>query len=516
MLRENDFYCSDEEFRARTTKYVSQLSIINLTHARKMSIANGGGFIVRSETPLKPKSIFKADIDSIFSNRFGLLDGEISVNSHRCKCGALSGKIKENIECPSCKTKVKYLGEDMNYFAWIVLKQNRFIHPQFYVFIKSIIKEMILNDILCPLSDAIDADGKVDFEKSKANKEENPYIGLGMIKFEENFKEVLTYFFNKSSNKKTKRETYEFLIHNYNEGIVFTDSFPVYTTHLRPYKFSNVTQCEYSYVNAFFADLANTSIYINTDNFIHSNLYIKNSLLFKFQSIVNEIYNYLLSSVLPNKYGACRKIIGGRCNLTSRNVIKSNSKLGIDEVILSYYSAVKVLEQLIINILHNFNGYSMNDAKVKWELACSKIDPLIWNIIKDIIRNHKSGRGFPLLINRNPTIQFGGIMQSYLIDITDSYALEIPLLICNTMAADFDGDNYNIIWCLYDEIIESATELINPRNNLMISRDKIEFNRSMKLTTDIVVNLNSLHTMYFDCYDEEDYENIRRIKEKYS
>ena len=71
-------------------------------------------------------------------------------------------------------------------------------------------------------------------------------------------------------------------------------------------------------------------------------------------------------------------------------------------------------------------------------------DPTIIAIIEGLIRD--SDRGIPVLINRNPTISIGGIIQAYVVGICDDYTMSISLQIIKGLAADFDR-----IYCPYIE-----------------------------------------------------------------
>lgn len=468
-------------------EYVSQLEILDLTEARILGVTTGKGFVINVSTTTKPKQMISRDKDTIYSNRFGtVLDTErFGIQTYRCQCGMRNGKINDNSICPICHTKTEYVGEDFEYFGWIVLTNDRYIHPQMYILLKSLIGGPTLNDIIEPA------------ELDDNRKRLSIYSGIGISEFENNFDEILKYFVNK---KKNKMDVYKFLIENRQK--VFTDSYPVYTVQLRPIKIDN-GQCEYNDMNEFFVDLSKVAAYLNDDTSTLKNKYLKNKSIYKFQTIVNEIYQYVSGKILPKKYGIIKKCIGGRCNLTSRNVIIPNDTLNVDECIISYYSACKVLEQFIINILYNTLHHDMNSARIRWEKACSIKDPLVENIILDLIKNHKSGRGFPIITNRNPTIKFGGVMALYIIGLNDSYSLEISLLICKTMGADFDGDKFNTLWSLMDDFIDASQDIFNPRNNLFLSKNDGFFNEDMSQTDDIMLNMNSIHQMYYNYTNDE-------------
>lgn len=494
-------------------EYVSKLTIMNLDKWRIQSIQSGNGFVVDVTVRSKAKDVVDENIDSVFSSKFGatLRDQNLFGNAYRCKCGITTGKITDKEICPICRTQVSYIGENLEYYGWIVLKNHKFIHPQVFIFLQSLIGKKTLDEIIKPLQDSSDTDGKRDLSKSKLKNSDNPYIDIGLEEFMNRFDEILLYFYNKNKSKNGGKTELFYEILSYRD-VIFTSSYPVYTTQLRPCNLDN-GRFEYNDMNEFFVSLSKTAAALNS-SIIDHNKRQEYNLLYTFQTTVNEAYLRIRNDYLPDKYGSIRKVIGGRCNLTSRNVIIPNSKLKVDECIMSYYSAVKVLEQYIINILFNFGYTNLNDARIRWEKACAIKDPLVENIIRDLIKNHKSGRGFPVLMNRNPTIDYGGIMQVYVVDINDSYALEIPLLLCKIMGADFDGDKHNVLWCLMDDLIDAAEDLINPRNNMFISKNDGKFNRAMSQTTDIIVNLNSLHDMYFN-YTHEELEQNNIIKKNF-
>ena len=133
-----------------------------------------------------------------------------------------------------------------------------------------------------------------------------------------------------------------------------------------------------------------------------------------------------------------RQLFGGRYNFTARSVIVPGPELRIDEVALSYPCLCGLLEQQIINILHKSYCMKYNDAYKLLHESMHKENPVIRQIIEGIIKS--TDRGIPLLINRNPTISLGGIIQVYCCKISDGFTMSISLPILEGLAADFDGD----------------------------------------------------------------------------
>lgn len=62
-------------------------------------------------------------------------------------------------------------------------------------------------------------------------------------------------------------------------------------------------------------------------------------------------------------------------------------------------------------------------------------NPIIRQIIESLIK--ADPRGLPVIINRNPTIMYGGILATRVIGISDNYSLMVPLQVLRGLAADY-------------------------------------------------------------------------------
>lgn len=123
-------------------------------------------------------------------------------------------------------------------------------------------------------------------------------------------------------------------------------------------------------------------------------------------------------------------------NFTARSVIAPGPDLRIDEVALSYPCLCGLLQQRIINILHKSYFMKYNDAYKLLHESMHQENPIIRQIIEGIIKS--TDRGIPVLINRNPTISYGGILQCYVSRISEGYTMLLNLQILEGLAADFD------------------------------------------------------------------------------
>ena len=236
---------------------------------------------------------------------------------------------------------------------------------------------------------------------------------------------------------------------------------------------------------------------------------LKNLELFNLQMKYLELYDEIIA-IMSTKKGNLRMLVGGRFNFTSRSVIKQDPSLRIDQVKLPYVELVITQEQRIINILHRTYNISFQDAYDKWYRALSKIDPTIVEIIETLIRS--SEKGLPVIINRNPTISFGGIMQMFCVGINYNYCMSIPLQILVPLAADFDGDAMTVCHIINDAFFWRSYEIFNPRNNMYISKNDGMCNAQVLPQRDTIINSNTIINLSRKYYSEEELAEIEVVR----
>lgn len=482
-------------------EYETILERINFDDERDIDLLNNNGFIVSDSNGIK-KDL--KDPNSIFSPNFGqtLKDLNPFANRYRCECGKTQHKINDGIKCKYCGTKVKYVDDNFDYTGWIVLKEQYvIIHPGLYKSIEFIIGKETLENIL-RVEKPKDEDGHEMDVKPPADE---PYYNIGMLDFHDNFDEILKYYINK---KKAKMSYYDDIIKHRRD--VFTHSIPVFTTLLRPFEL-DATSFYYEDTNSIYTMINKLKTEINNDSLkMFRKKKPKLQRLFDLQMKVNELYSSI-EAILSGKKGALRTLIGGRYNFTSRNVIVGDPKLRIDEVSLPYSALIELLQQPIINILHKSYSMSYSDAYDLWYKACIVENDTIKDIIMSLIKNHKNGRGLPLLINRNPSIQKGSIMQMHCVKMTDGYTMGIPLQILKPLAADFDGDVLNILLIINDAFYQRTFEVFNPRNSMYISNNDGMFNNAVNHQRDTIINTQTMIKLSRGNYSKENLERIYAI-----
>lgn len=526
FINVNYTYPNNPEF-----EYTAELKRINLDDERMEDLSKDNGFIVS-----EPQSI-KKDIkspNSIFSYRFGqtLSDVNPYANRYRCRCGTLSARIYHGVKCPVCGEEVQHVGDNFGYFGYIVLKDPYYIiHPNLFKSIQAFIGNKPLDGII-NTNDEKDQNG---FSIKQDKPKDQPFFGIGMMDFKERFNEIMDYYLR---NIKTpdKAMYYDDIMKDRDK--VFIQSIPVYTTHLRPFRIKD-DSFTFEGTNDMYNMMCKLAATINKDALkIQRKKKTKDQLLYDLQMKYNELDKELGTS-LSGKRGSIRSLFGGRYNYSCRSVIVPDYTLRIDQVRLPYKALVELLSQSIINVLKRTYSISFSDACKIWYRSTITKDKRVYDIIMMIIREHKNGiydnitgdtldtfqnsalsnkkneninYGIPILINRNPTIQYGGILQMYCIGINDNYSMSLPLPILPLLNADFDGDCLNILYLINKAFISRAEEVFNPRNALYISRNDGYFNNDVNHQRDIIINANALIQLSRDKYTLDDLNQVYKIQ----
>ena len=532
-------------------EYTSKLKIINLDQTREECLLSGKGFVIKKQQSSLKKNL--KDPNSIFSTRFGqtLTDMNAHPDRYKCDCGATMGRLNDGITCKNCGTKVKFVDDDFEYFGWIVLRDYYVIHPILYAMLDNLLgkerkdnKASYLENIIKPINTK-DEDGHlIDISDKLA---EQPFYGIGIMGLKERYQDVLNYYYNKNPKKE---ETYE-LLRNM-EDTFFTHSIPVYTIHLRPFK-PDASKFEYEDSNGLYNMMAKLQEDINDDNLkMARQSKPKDQLLYDIQMKYMKIYEHVLESISKKK-GYFRTVFGGRYNFASRSVIVPDPSLRIDEVKLPYPALLELLQLQIVNLLQRLHQYNYINALKEWTNA--KNNPsehgLVYSIVKALVEKdnpnrktflkalaeeEKDGsivysdmeynalkeskrremvghkRGIPLLINRNPTINYGSILQMFCVGINDNYTMSMPLQVLPLLAADFDGDTLNILYIHNKNYFEAANRVLNPRNAMYISKNDGTFNNLVNHKKDLIINLNGILQLARKNYSQDQLNRIRLAK----
>lgn len=473
--------------------YETVLERIDLDKEREKDLLTNNGFIVS-----EPQNI-KKDVkneNSIFSTKFGqgLRDMDPFANRYSCPCGETTHRVYLDTTCKYCGQKVKFVDDNFKYFGWII-SAIPIIHPNIYKTISHIIGEQVLDNILKPV-DKKNKDGySIEYEMPK----DEPYFGVGMIYFKEHFWEIIEYYTNNN-----KLEYYLDL--KTTKHCIFTHSIPVYTTQLRPFDINGST-LSYEGTNGLYNMMAKFAHQINNNSLqIYRKKKTKNQLLYDLQVKYNKLYKEIID-ILSTKKGQFRSLFGGRYNFSSRCVIVSDVSLKMNEVKLPYECLIELLQQQIINIIQTTYQCSYSEAYDIWYFATLRENEMVKEIILSLIN---SGN-IHVIINRNPSIQYGSILCMKVVGLSSGYTMAIPLEVIKDLAADFDGDCLNILYIINRDFLERALEIFDPRNAMCISRNDGNFNPSVNHQRDLVININTFTRLGRKYHTEEELNNLRTI-----
>lgn len=501
-------YPNSEEFN-----YEASLPRINFDDEAEDDIKKGKGFVISS-----PKATLKKDIkdpNGIFSSKFGqrLGDANPYMDRYSCECGNLKYHINHGLMCDKCHTICRFVDDDFKKFGWLILKPEfAIINPDMYKNLESLFGLSKYNKSNkkkrgSVLKNIIDYDIEMDKDGhmiGNVDKPDEPFYGIGMIEFIKNFDTVMEYYHKKFPKKSALYE--DIMI---DRDKLFIHSIPVFTIHLRPVDISD-SSMYFEKTTGIYKMMTKLVANINKNRTKTDNTQrLKNLQLFNLQMKYMELYDEIIN-ILSGKKGNLRMLVGGRFNFTSREVIKQDPSLRIDQVKLPYVELVITQEQRIINILHRTYNISFQDAYDKWYRALSKVDVTIVEIIESLIKSSK--RGMPVIINRNPTISFGGIMQVFCVGINFNYCMSISNQVLVPMAADYDGDALNVHHIINDAFFWRAYEIFNPRNNMYISKNDGMCNAQVLPQRDSIINLNTLINLSRKYYTEEELVEIKAVK----
>jgi len=407
---------------------------------------------------------------------------------YKCKCGALKGRVFEGEICAQCNHEVKFTDVDLSITGWIKLKNNYIIQPIYYNKLKAIIGKNEFPDII-NYNKVINRDGKVEDKKSS----KNPFYGIGLVEFRERFDEILDYY------KRKKKNMAELIAEvEEDKDKVFASSIPVYSSVLRPISFRS-DSFFYTQIDRAFNSIFATSRLLNDAEYFEERRkkWKKEkrermdipTMLSSIQNKLMELWELVFESIDSKEGHIKSDILGGMINWSSRDVIVPDPTLKSDEVRLNYAAFLELFSYEIIAHLVKIADITENEAYDQWCRAKIEYSPKIYEIMNYILKTHKPR----IIINRNPTINYGSLLcvkiKSIKNKYSDDYTMSLPIQILTVLNADFDGDILNVISLKTKSLTKEYDKVFNPRKNMYISRNDGLFNNDFNLLKDQLIGL---------------------------
>lgn len=386
-----------------------QLKKVNLIKIAKQRLKHGKDFLITNSNPVNSKDNSKSE-DGIFSPKFGLSqfdDQAGTKDAYRCRCGKISGAIYVGELCSSCNTEVSFVDADLDIRGWIPLSEDYVnsisgdyyvINPAMYIHLADIMGKPKLDEIIKINPNKMSVDGLL--LKDPDNK--NPYAGIGITAFKEQFREILDYFYDKklktlkSKDKEGKRyeiiDEYQLILDNYD--CIFTNIIPVYTAILRPHIESN-SKIKLFQDNKYYDTIMNQYDIIENES---GNMLSILPALYEVQVQFNELYDSIVTS-LQGKEGLFRSQIAGmRIDYAMRAIIINGKDLMPDEVDIPYVAAIHFLELELIHLLKILDDITENEAYMIIQKALRVFNPRIHSLLQTIV--NKSKNGISILLGR--------------------------------------------------------------------------------------------------------------------
>lgn len=419
---------------------------------------------------------------------------------YRCKCGKYQGKGYLNFICDRCQTKVEYHDIDLRKFGWIILDHFEILSPIYSAKLAEALGkvdgEYILRLILGRKYDEPDNPDYSD--KDLINLKKHPFIKKGMQWLRENINEVLDYY---QKRKPGKAKLFEELRNEQNQ--MWTHSIPIYTSLLRTELPGEKGSKSYKLkINTYMKSiikLVNSVNEVSPDEFDY---YTLNSIDIKLAAIQKEVdatfeINY---KDLTEKTGVITsKVLGGRYNFSSRNIIVPDSgTLRSDEIAIGYIPFMELYRYELQNEYRKLTGCTPAQANTMWKKATNRFDINFYNIIEHMLNDKEYRKMLGVLINRNPSINYGSFQYMRIVQVKKDFTdktLTIPILDIVPMNADFDGDSINVFRIIGEDFQKRFGKNLNPRYNLFVSRMNGKVNKEVLPTKDSFVAFWAFNNM---------------------
>ena len=165
-----------------------------------------------------------------------------------------------------------------------------------------------------------------------------------------------------------------------------------------------------------------------------------------------------LSEMLRGKQGRFRQnLLGKRVDYSGRSVIVVDPELRMDRCGLPKIMALELFKcHVYCGLLENEQAPNLRVAKRMVEEGA----PEVWDVLEDVVK------GYPVLLNRAPTLHRLGIQAFYPI-LVDGKAIKIHPLVCSAYNADFDGDQMAVHIPLSMNARKECEQLVLSTQNIL-------------------------------------------------
>lgn len=211
---------------------------------------------------------------------------------------------------------------------------------------------------------------------------------------------------------------------------------------------------------------------------------------------LSEFFTNFNAKILTGKYGGFRKhYFAGRVHFSARQVITSQYEPhAADELIIPWTAAVKLFtEHLRSKLLKPPYSYGVHQITDMLRLAANNYDPVIDNLLDEIIIKDTPYKGFPCLFSRPPILTRGGIQFFYITGVVKDpsvNAIRISPLVLVMPNADFDGDAMHVT-LLLDGAMHDAFKVMAPCFTILDPDNPDTLSSAIKMPAPVIDTINN-------------------------
>lgn len=279
---------------------------------------------------------------------------------------------------------------------------------------------------------------------------------------------------NKPETTKIRQDMLDMFMFYHSKGMVFIDKYIVIPAGYRDAQMDEISGgLRIPPINDYYSKIIKQSIQL--ESFAYQEGPIYDILSAKMQSLIDDLYNYIVLRI-SKKGGLIRQaMLGKRVDFSGRAVIGgASSSLKVNELGIPFRMAVKLFEPFILHDIHNtknvdqkrmdqllkeFNGTTFSIPAVRSLLVTIYRGYDVPPELLDIVRQsaERCVQGKVVLTKRDPALHAESVQGFYPV-IMDGNTIRLNPLKCSGFNADFDGDQMAVYVPLTNESIQEVKD----------------------------------------------------------
>ena len=341
--------------------------------------------------------------------------------SYTCACRKYKGIMAQGIVCENCGVKVQSNEARRSTFGKIDLGDFFLVNPRaFKLLTENCMSDKSLRHFATSVLLGKDW---VDTENGNPTDGYSKTCFTGPVAFKEKVYPKLLNHIRENNKSQYIVETILPKI----DKCMFTHLIPVIPPDLRPIVNGAGSTYFIDKINKYYMRMRIYATLIKNSPIVpHDKLAILQYLYF-------QVSEFLLKK-LSTKTGILRKyLLAKRVDYSARSVVVPDYTLKIDEIDESFYIMKEVFKPQLLPKLAARMHISELEALAKYDSMEYEDD--LFDLCQEL-------RGYPVIINRQPTLHRPSIGVSFIRNVNRGYVLSIPPIITEPFNADFDGDQF--------------------------------------------------------------------------